>query len=840
LLATALPCLQTTLPWQAALLAVHQRQGVTEARTLELIQPRGIGQTAAITRLQHSHEAIWALARLGALEDAEFALEECVRLLRAIPAAPLPARCHPVLISCCDDFRDGTLILLTDESQQEIVSNRDKLALLRDLLLRLASHDRIAREYDLYQRAMNAMGAVTYERNYQTREWFSVGQSVEHLLGLTRDEIACGGLREITEQVLVLHEPPGTDLSTAVRRAMDGQTHYWQTEMRIRRPDGAIRWISDNSVAILDLDGRPVGSHGILQDITEVKKRSILRDALLDLLPKLAVCEDLVEAASHAARAADQVTPWHSCFIGMLQPDQVHIECIHMTDLNDKGERVEYLDRRERIYRLNEEQQSLLDVPRLVLRTPEEMAAATLPTFGDEGRRSASLIFVPMRTTGGVTLGMLSVQSYDFNAFSQQDLLNLTILAGASAETMRRLQVESDRRRLEEARRHAERLDSLGLMACGIAHDFNNQLSTVLGNVGLLLIEAGDGSSNRAALREVEGAALRMRDLTRQIMAFAGQTELDRRSLRLAPLLDQLSANVRSLAAPHGVGLLTQHADSSMTVQGDQQLLHHLLMSVMVNAVEAMRENKGTIKLRSEERLLSEADLNHLAWRDELRPGRFVAIVVEDDGPGMTPAVAQRAFEPFFTTNTASRGLGLSTALGIARAHGGFIQLDSEAGKGTRVTVFLPLVVTPEPASTETGKPQQEVPRAPSAPQAHRGAILVVDDEPAVLEVVSRLLRRFGYSVLPSPNGENAIQLLEASPAAVSAALIDVRMPILDGPSLARRLRALRHDLPIVMMSGYADESAILSLEEIGVQGFLRKPFMPAELRDIIQQALAT
>ncbi len=397
----------------------------------------------------------------------------------------------------------------------------------------------------------------------------------------------------------------------------------------------------------------------------------------------------------------------------------------------------------------------------------------------------------------------------------------------AGVRDMRPVQrLEAERRALEQQVERAQRLDSLGVLAGGIAHDFNNLLAGVLGNAEMLHNRVGT-DEDREIAAEIITAAQRAAALTRQMLAYAGQRDIGRREhVNLASLVQELRALLDATLSKKADFELA--VDPAAAVLADRVTLSQVLMNLLTNASDALGENPGRITVRV--RRVSEIDArwDH-AQGAVVGPGWWVLIEVEDTGSGMDEATRDRVFEPFFSTKEHGHGLGLASCLGIVRAHGGAVLVESELGRGSCFSVLLPATDVQTAAAALRPSPTTRPCR-----------VLLVDDEAIVRGQLRRSLELRGYTVVEAADGRSALALLV--PAAGSASTIDVvildmTMPDLDGSEVLRRLRAAGSRVPVVISSGYLDIAVERRLARDQFQGFLAKPYGATELVSAIERA---
>jgi signal transduction histidine kinase/CheY-like chemotaxis protein len=360
-------------------------------------------------------------------------------------------------------------------------------------------------------------------------------------------------------------------------------------------------------------------------------------------------------------------------------------------------------------------------------------------------------------------------------------------------------------RLLEEQLHRASRLESIGRLAGGVAHDFNNLLAAMLGSLDL--VEGQAVGTARQDLSTIRHSALRARDLTRQLLAFARKQPVQRRTIDLSILVREVELLLRRLVGPNVV--IRIDCTGPVFVSADPSLLEQVLVNLVVNARDAM-PNGGRLGIRVEGRTTPGVDTN---GADQ------AVLTVTDSGIGMDADTRGRLFEPFFTTKSSGTGLGLASSYGIIQQHRGDISVESELGRGTRFIVTLPGL------PFEVGIRQATQP-PPTAAQA-KGTVLVVDDEDAVRRTTARLVKSLGYEVFDASNVAEAVERAAGHAGTIDMLLCDIAMPGEDGRDLAARLVELRPELKVLFMSGYSSD-----MQEMRLEGalFVQKPFSRDEL----------
>ena len=382
-----------------------------------------------------------------------------------------------------------------------------------------------------------------------------------------------------------------------------------------------------------------------------------------------------------------------------------------------------------------------------------------------------------------------------------------------------------ERERLEEQLRHAQKMEAVGRLAGGIAHDFNNLLTVIR----MSLVTVGEPGAPDAdvedALRDASDATDRAAGLTHDLLAFARKQTLERTTVAVGDILGGVERMVRRVAEA-SIRFEVRVAPEVGQVVADRHQIEQVLLNLAINACDAMG-NRGTLSIAVDTVEITNAE----SGRHRVKPGAYVRFAVTDTGTGMDEATKRSAFEPFFTTKEVGRGtgLGLAVAHGIVTQHGGEIEVDSELGKGSTFTVFLP--------RARSGSPNSVVTASRPLAALGRETLLVVEDEPAVRRAVQRNLERLGYRVLAAQDGEDALRITESLDG-VDLVVSDVVMPGIDGPELACRLRARWRELPVLFVTGYSADRLARS-DAVGPHDrVLEKPYQLEELARTIRQML--
>ncbi len=391
-----------------------------------------------------------------------------------------------------------------------------------------------------------------------------------------------------------------------------------------------------------------------------------------------------------------------------------------------------------------------------------------------------------------------------------------------------RLRHAAERAQLDHKLQENQKLDSLGILAGGVAHDFNNLLTTILGNASLAQMDSPADAPALPCLQQIELAAERAAGLCQQMLAYSGQGRFVVKRTDLSALVRDTAGLLRASLSRKAV-LDLRLAEHPPTTIADVTQLHQLLMSLVVNAGEALGENPGTITITTGTVQAGRADFAAAHLSPDLPEGEYVFLEVADTGEGISAATRDKIFDPFFSTKFTGRGLGLAAVLGIVRGHRGAICVTSHPGVGSAFRVLLP----------STGAPslQAELPFATTARSA--GLVLLVDDEETVRSTTRRMLENLGYEVLTATDGLDAVEQVRETGPRLSAVLLDLTMPRMDGAEAFHEMRALQPGLRVLLMSGFAEPQALARFAGLGLTGFLQKPFKPDALRDKLTAVLS-
>jgi two-component system cell cycle sensor histidine kinase/response regulator CckA len=393
------------------------------------------------------------------------------------------------------------------------------------------------------------------------------------------------------------------------------------------------------------------------------------------------------------------------------------------------------------------------------------------------------------------------------------------------------LKDNSEEDRLKRQVAQATKMQAVGQLAGGVAHDFNNILTAIIGHCDLMLMRHAPGDSDYDDIQQIRSNSNRAASLTRQLLAFSRQQTLRPQVLQLPDVIAEVSTLLKRLLGEH-VALQVKHGRSLGAVRADPGQLEQVIVNLAVNARDAILakdpNGSGTLTLQT---FAMPADEVRRMGSEILPIADYTALRVADTGTGIAPHLLPKIFEPFFTTKEVGKGtgLGLSTVYGIVKQSGGFIFADSRPGQGTSFTLYFPV----HRAETVARAPRR---KSPASELWGSGTILLVEDEATVRAVAERALTRNGYTVLTAENGEAALEILGRE-TRIDLMVSDVVMPTMDGPTTAREARKTHPDLPILFISGYAEEQLRQSIDLDRV-AFLAKPFSVQKLAEAARDAL--
>jgi PAS domain S-box-containing protein len=402
---------------------------------------------------------------------------------------------------------------------------------------------------------------------------------------------------------------------------------------------------------------------------------------------------------------------------------------------------------------------------------------------------------------------------------------NITGALSSGDDITDRLKVEEERIQLEKQLLHAQKLESLGVLAGGIAHDFNNILMAIMGNADLALMRINKESPATENLHRIEKAAAQAADLAKQMLAYSGKGKFVIESINLNCLLEDMLHMLEVSISKKAV-LRLNLTKTVPPFEADATQLRQIIMNLVINASEAIGDKSGVIAITTG---CVDCDKSYLknVWLDEnITEGLYVYLEIADTGCGMDKDILAKIFDPFFTTKFTGRGLGMAAVLGIVRGHKGAIKVYSEPNKGTSFKVLLPS--SDKPSENFNGETQID-------DWQGQGQVLLVDDEETVRGIGSEMLKELGFTPITANDGQEAVEAYRQNPD-IQFIILDLTMPHMDGEQCFRKLRQLNPDVKVIMSSGYNEQEITQKFMGKVLTGFLQKPYKLSVLREAIQK----
>ena len=403
--------------------------------------------------------------------------------------------------------------------------------------------------------------------------------------------------------------------------------------------------------------------------------------------------------------------------------------------------------------------------------------------------------------------------------------------AGYSIDITQRKADEREKQALQAQLLRSEKFQSLEKMAGGLAHNFNNLLTGAIGNAELALGCLAPNSPEKKYVNTMMELALKATAICNQLVKYTGAGEVVIQPINLTATV-KTSLPLFNLSIPRNISLSTQLADDLPAVTADENQLKQILIILIANASEAIGTNHGKITITTAvvecARDFFEANLSG----EHLANGSYVCVDVSDTGPGMDDETIRQAFDPFYSTKFAGRGIGLSALLGIVRSHHGGIKIDSTPGLGTQFRVFLPLA---KEAAKLPPQSTEETP-LPSPDSEVSGMALVIDDEPVIQDLTATMLESIGLKVITAENGRQGVDLFRKHQQDIAVVILDVMMPVMNGDQAFDQMQSINSAVPIIFVSGFNDASVTELLANRPSARFIQKPFRADNFLNIVRK----
>jgi len=558
-------------------------------------------------------------------------------------------------------------------------------------------------------------------------------------------------------------------------------------------PQGDLIWLRTSKIPLRDSRGDIVGVLGTYEDITDWKKvETFLR-----------------ENEEQLARIVE------ICPVGIMILDKMG----RLTLVNSATEKILGMTRENLIGR------TYASLQRTITGIDgEPLSNEDLPS---------ALVMRNKKSVFGIEVALINAKSQQVflsvNASPLHDKEgNIQGIVLALSDITERMKAEEDRRYLERQMLHAQKLESLGILAGGIAHDFNNFLMAILGNAELASAGLDPESPAYSGLQEIEKTSRRAAELCRHMLAYSGKGHFVIEPINLSHLIQDM-VQMFKVSISKKVVLKYALATDLPAIEADASQMRQVIMNLLVNASEAIGDQNGTITITTGNMQCNAAYLADGSLEDSPAEGLYVYLDIEDSGCGMDAATLSKIFDPFFTTKFLGRGLGLAAVMGIVRGHKGIIKVRSAPGHGTTFRVLLP--------ASDKAVPEEET---EAAVQLYRGSgiVLLVDDEESLRALGKNLLEYLGFTALVAENGKDALNVFRERKGEISVVLMDLTMPQMDGEETFLEMKRLQPDVRVLLASGYGESEIVKRFAGKGLAGFIQKPYQITVLSEKLQKIL--
>ena len=652
------------------------------------------------------------------------------------------------------------------------------------------------------------------------KHWTQMNDKWCEILGYEREELEKLSWEELT------HPDDLPENLELFNRIVSGVIDNYIITKRFIRKDGAIIVVDLSAGCVRDGNGNFNCLLTVMEDVTERKR-----------------AEELSLANEHRLASLYEISQFQ--FVNETEfLDHALSEVIKLTD--SKIGYIYFYDEHKRQFTLNTwskdvmkecavvEQQSVYDLDKTGVwgeavrqRQPIVINNFDTPDLLMKGYPEGHVhlkrfLTVPVLVDGTI-VAVVGVSNKETD-YQDADVMQLTLFMDAVWKIVTRKRDEKERQNLEKQLLHAQKLESLGVLAGGIAHDFNNILMAIIGNADLALMRISKESPGVENLHKIEQAAARAADLAKQMLAYSGKGKFIVEQLDLNRLLEEMLHLLEvSISKKATLRLnLHQHLPS---VEGDATQLRQIIMNLAINASEAIDDANGNITVTTGS---MDCDSKYLkdAWLNEnLNPGHYVYLEIADTGCGMSKETLAKIFDPFFTTKFTGRGLGMAAVLGIVRGHKGAIKVYSEVDKGTSFKILLPA----------SGKSADlPIPVTNTEDNQWSGTVLLVDDEETVRGVGTEMLKELGFTAITACDGQEAIEIFRSN-SNVAFVILDLTMPHVDGVQCFRELRQINPEVKVIMSSGFNEQEVTQKFVGKGLAGFIQKPYKLTVLREAIR-----
>ncbi len=652
------------------------------------------------------------------------------------------------------------------------------LAIIRDITVRKRNQQALEEREKTFREAIEVAGAIPYYQNYAENTYDFSTNGIEDLVGYPKDELTPDIWESLTEEIILKGDHQNLSLDEAVKKARGEEGLSWRADYRIRTRTGQEKWVANSAVQIRDENGVVVGSFGILQDITERKE---VEENLREYRERL---DAVLESVPLPLFAKDRegryiiVNPAFVDFFGIPEDDLIGRTTEDCFD-----------NKESYIHHLND----------LELMDEDNFRVYENRVKNSHGKeREVVFTKACFHDADGCVKGLVGT------------LFDIT-----------------DRKSLEEQLVQSQKMEAVGQLAGGIAHDFNNLLTGILGYSELMLIKMHDNDPNYRPVSEIKRASESAASLIRQLLAFSRKQILEPEVINLNDLIINMDKMLRRIIG-EDIELVTLVDLNTGNIKADPGQIEQIILNLSINARDAM-PGCGKLTIETSDVILNES---YTVSHSEVKPGEYVLLTVSDTGHGMDKKTQDMIFEPFFTTKAKGKGtgLGLSTVYGIVKQSGGHIYVYSEIDSGSSFKIYFPRVADKISSIKFDNMEETDL--------NGNETILLVEDEDVVREMVSRVLKSYGYYVIEASYHVEAEEAFEKYQGMIDLLVTDVIMPQMSGKELAHNLLIINPDLKVLYMSGYTDGAIVHhGVLDKGLN-FIQKPFMPEALAQKIRDVL--